>query len=150
MKRHRLWKKERGIGFHGTFTEKNYQLHLVGGPCDGQIINSFKYYSRLTNLVYGYIYETKTPWELEEQAVVWMDDGTWRVDLFFKGIEFKFIVVDDEPLGPGKDPQERIVRKGKLFISESELPEAVKERCRGKGELLARFLVRAIGLILIG
>jgi hypothetical protein len=56
-----------------------YQYHLFGGPNDGEVSNGFRPYFQL--VIQGHVYEVPHPPETEEQ---WVDDGTRRIDLFYK------------------------------------------------------------------
>lgn len=87
------------VGLQGTFKNTIYQIHLIGGPRNGEIINSPRYYYRL-EFPDGCVYEAKPPCDFEDVGAAWLDDGTRRVDLFFSEeeseVEIGFIVVSGQ------------------------------------------------------
>ena len=71
-------------GIHGFPDSVFYQYYFFGGSENGYISNGFRPYFRIITPE-GNIYEAKEPHKFEHEYIEWVDDGTRRIDLFFKG-----------------------------------------------------------------
>lgn len=60
-----------------------YNYYLIGGPNDGEVSNGFRPYFRLT--IEGAIYEVLNPDAPQDEYVEWVDDGTRKIKLYYKG-----------------------------------------------------------------
>jgi hypothetical protein len=58
-----------------------YRLRYHGGPCDGQVVNSFRPYDQIRHED-GHIYRAEHE---GEKCLVWAGDNTYDIDLYHAG-----------------------------------------------------------------
>ena len=72
-----------------------YQYFFVGGPKDGEIANGFRPYFSLT--YNGLVYEVFNPKDSPDEYVEWVNDGTRKITLHYKGqLDFFCRRISDE------------------------------------------------------